>query len=136
MVPNKYKLQALLHDAAEAYICDVPTPLKHMLGPSYTAIERVMAKAIGERFNVELVKLELCVKQADRALVIAERDYLQDNPQNWGEDFENTVVYPHFMRLYVTPDIAKRAFLSAFNKYTELPKEDEWNSKPLTKSHA
>ena len=32
LVTPEYKLQALLHDATEAYICDIPSPLMALLG--------------------------------------------------------------------------------------------------------
>jgi hypothetical protein len=40
LVPAKYKLQALLHDAAEAYIGDIATPLGRLLGPNWDDIKR------------------------------------------------------------------------------------------------
>lgn len=43
--------QALLHDATEAYIKDLPTPLKALL-PEYKAVEKKLLEAIFDRFNV------------------------------------------------------------------------------------
>jgi len=42
---------ALLHDAVEAYVVDVPSPLKHHL-PDYQRIEARAAQAICEAFNL------------------------------------------------------------------------------------
>lgn len=47
MVPTR---QALLHDASEAYLCDLPSPLKAMV-PDYRAIEERMMHAIARRFG-------------------------------------------------------------------------------------
>ena len=57
-------LQGLLHDAAEAYIGDIVSPLKKLL-PAVTEIEDKWLKAIGEAFGVGLSPLPDEVKQAD-----------------------------------------------------------------------
>src|SRR3954454_351254 len=46
-------LAALLHDATEAYVCDVPRPLKRQL-PGYAAIEAMVWLAIVARFDIAL----------------------------------------------------------------------------------
>lgn len=40
LVPDRYKLQALLHNAAEAYVGDVVTPLGRMLGANWDLLKR------------------------------------------------------------------------------------------------
>lgn len=60
-VPDNLRLAALLHDATEAYLGDIPSPIKQFL-PDYKALEQVFEKAIDERF-------ELALSDADRALV-------------------------------------------------------------------
>ena len=114
MVPDKYKMQALLHDAAEAYLCDVPTPLKRLLGKSYTDIEERIAGAIGRRFGVELINLPTLVKLADRAMVVSERNAFQDKPQKWGDEYEETLLYPGLQRTYATSDHAAQGYMSYF----------------------
>jgi hypothetical protein len=119
MVPERYKLQALLHDAAEAYVCDVPTPLKRLLGERYSEIEERAARAIGVKFGVELVDLPKVVKDADRALVVSERNALQDKPQTWSDEYESTLIYPFFGRACTTPEMATGAYLNVFKEYTK-----------------
>lgn len=47
-------LQALLHDAAEAYICDIPRPLKRCAGMAgYAEIEMAVEEAIQAHFGLQ-----------------------------------------------------------------------------------
>lgn len=118
MLPQKYQLQGLLHDASEAYICDVPTPLKHLLGETYYAIERRIQGAIGTALDVELVDLPEAVKKADTAVTVSERDYLrQVNNTTWGESYEESLRYANFKPLYLEHQEMAERFLNAFHKY-------------------
>jgi uncharacterized protein len=75
-VPHRFRVQALLHDAHEAYICDVPKPLKRYLVNYEVAAARLDA-CIGDRFGVELCDLPREVEEADaRSLVTERRDLL------------------------------------------------------------
>lgn len=120
LVPTEYKLHALLHDATEAYICDVPTPLKRLLGTAYSSIEGRMAAAIGLRFGIELNHLPEPVLQADRVMVVTERDALQVSPMEWGREYEDSLRYPDFRRKYTNPGEARTAFLDAYRQYSDL----------------
>lgn len=99
LVPEKYKLQALLHDASEAYICDIPTPLKRELGNVYYDVEYRVQDAIGKHFNVKITELSDVVKHADRVMLCTEHDALQDDPLDWGPDYEGVLRYPEFTPL-------------------------------------
>jgi 5'-deoxynucleotidase YfbR-like HD superfamily hydrolase len=118
LVPKEYKLQALLHDATEAFICDVPTPFKLMLGDAYGFVEERLARAIGAKFGVDLVNLSDVVKQADRVMVVSERDAFQAVPRKWGAHYENVLRYPNLSRRYSNPTEARAAFLAAFREYS------------------
>lgn len=100
LVPARYRLEALLHDAPEAYICDIPTPLKRLLGSSYHNVEDTIAAAIGDKFGLDLVNLPACVKEADRIMVVTERDALQDHPLVWPEVYENSLRSPNFRAVW------------------------------------
>lgn len=119
LLPNKLKLQGLLHDATEAYLCDVPSPLKSLLGEAYKAVERRLAAAIGTRFGVELVALDEATKEADLMLLFAERDMLQPGGPDWGWG-ESTLRYPNLSRQYATPGQARGAFLIRYREYIKL----------------
>lgn len=121
MVPPEHKLVALLHDATEAYICDIPTPLKLQLGHAYEEIETRLALAIGHKFGLgdALAYLPPCVKQADRCVLMAERDALQGVVSDWGHEYEQSMRYPAFQVEHATAADARNAFRVAFNEYME-----------------
>src|ERR687884_1424292 len=68
---------ALMHDATEAYLGDMPHPLKHRspLGAAFRDAEERVQAAIAERFGVPADTPSL-VKEIDRALLAAERSAL------------------------------------------------------------
>lgn len=74
-VPPHLALQALMHDATEAYVVDVPRPLKHGLGATYADIEELNWLAIADCFGLEH-EMHPFVKCADNAVLLAERDQL------------------------------------------------------------
>lgn len=47
------QLQGLMHDAAEAYLGDVPTPIKRKL-PEYMAMELLVTDVIFQRFGIPM----------------------------------------------------------------------------------
>lgn len=83
-VAPEHALAALLHDATEAYVCDVPRPLKRQL-VGYGDIEERVWGVIAIRFGVDLV-LPLEVKAADNAILITERTALMRLAERWGVD--------------------------------------------------
>jgi hypothetical protein len=79
-------LAALLHDATEAYICDVPRPLKRQL-VGYADIEQRVWIAIARRFGVGL-RLPIEVTEADNRILLTERAALMPRAERWGIDDE------------------------------------------------
>lgn len=82
IVPAEFALEALLHDASEAYCKDIPMPLKAML-PDYKRIEQRVDHAIRAVFGLPPV----CspeVKRADLILLATERrDLMPLDPEPW-----------------------------------------------------
>lgn len=68
--------EALLHDAAEAYLGDVVKPLKHLL-PEYDSIESNFMKAISEKFGLNAQKLNEVKKYDLIALEIEYQIYVK-----------------------------------------------------------
>lgn len=84
-VAPEHALVALLHDATEAYVVDVPRPLKRYL-PDYKQIELSVWVAICMRFRVA-PDLPAEVKDADTRILLTERDALMSNTQfSWSAD--------------------------------------------------
>lgn len=80
-VEEGYELHALLHDAAEAYIGDVPTPVK-TLCPALQEVERRIQLAIARKWA--LGSLEPApVRWVDKQILAAEIEYLRPMQLTW-----------------------------------------------------
>jgi 5'-deoxynucleotidase YfbR-like HD superfamily hydrolase len=79
-------LWALLHDASEAYLGDLPHPIKHRseLGRAFAAVEAPLQDAILRRFGLPTEPPPL-VKPADRALLATERRTVAKVAWHWPE---------------------------------------------------
>jgi hypothetical protein len=108
--PNK--LWALLHDASEAYLVDIPRPIKPHLTNYYAAEKRVM-EAVTEAFGLpELMPSE--VKSADNRILVDERS---QNMAQTDHEWVSDGLQPLGVVLrYWDPEQAKLYFLDAFHK--------------------
>lgn len=84
-VEPEHALAALLHDATEAYVVDVPRPLKQYL-PDYREIEQRVWTVIAMKFGLEL-EIPKAVKDADTRILLTERNALMPNTRYaWSMD--------------------------------------------------
>lgn len=74
-VPDEFALEALLHDASEAYLMDIPNPIKNHL-PDYQALENNLMAAISSKFGFPH-PISPEVKMADRNQLELEHEYLR-----------------------------------------------------------
>jgi hypothetical protein len=81
------QLWGLLHDASEAYLLDLPQPLKYdpTIGPAYKKAERRLMRLICLRFGLPK-KEPRAVKVADQVLLATEvRDIMRNDESHWRE---------------------------------------------------
>lgn len=82
IVPPEFALEALLHDGAEAYCCDLPSPLK-VLVPDYRFIESRIDRLIRHKYNLP-EEISQVVKYADLTMLKTERRDLDiDDGTEW-----------------------------------------------------
>ncbi|QXQ07433.1 hypothetical protein KX816_05245 [Sphingosinicellaceae bacterium] len=109
--------EALMHDAAEAFIGDVTRPLKQLL-PEYKAIEHDIEQAVFERFSLPPI-LSPEVKQADLRVLAAEQaQIMAPSTSDWAK---TSNIYPATIRVeFMPPKAAKKAFLKRFAELSAL----------------
>jgi hypothetical protein len=105
------KLWALLHDASEAYLIDVPRPLKPLL-TGYKEAETAVQRAIELRFNLHL-GIPPQIKALDRSILMDERaQNMMPAPFPWTGDVEPLGVELQFW----SPERARAEFLATFDR--------------------
>jgi hypothetical protein len=104
---------ALMHDASEAYLTDVPRPIKpHLKG--YMDIESKAEAVIQEAFKFSV--MSDYVKYIDTHICGIEAKQLFNVVPSWSDDFDHIdITVQGWM-----PDRAKSEFLRRFNRITEL----------------
>lgn len=84
LCPLGYAAFGLLHDASEAYLLDLPTPIKQLF-PEYSYAERQLQAVIFQRFGLQLVdgRLPDAVKAADATALDIEHKQLMPTVSWW-----------------------------------------------------
>jgi hypothetical protein len=110
LCPPEHALWGLLHDASEAYLGDVASPLKAML-PDYRAIEQRVQQVIARAFRLPWPMPD-AVHEADRRALMAEKHALMSVDHDWGID-----AAPVNMPVTCcTPMVAKKLFEARFKE--------------------
>lgn len=110
----------LMHDSSEAYLCDIPRPLKPKLVGYYDFEAKLMSSILGQ-FGVPVSHaIKEAVRRVDNAMIFWERDKLIGQPV---EPYGNEDQHPGTTIEQVIPEFrcwspaeAKRAFLDKFEE--------------------
>lgn len=97
-------IQCLMHDASEAYLCDLPAPIKELL-PEYKEIENNLMECIARKFNFQW-PVSNKVKQLDREAL--------------ENEWVNVVLNEGFQKQ--EPETIKAWFVAIFRMVTALEK--------------
>lgn len=122
--PADQRWAALMHDASEAYLGDVVSPLKQLL-PEYKRMEKIFQSLIAKKYNFTYSNT---VKSIDlRALATERRDLMPETQAHW--PILNDVV-PWNSTIDVWSPIAARvAFMSAASIHNPA-----WKNMPQAES--
>ena len=103
---------ALMHDATEGYLGDMPHPLKHRspLGAAFREAEAQLEQALRDRFRIRAGVPE--IKRADRALLATERRAFSSEAWHWPE-LDGVEPLDLELRAW-TPDEATAKFAARF----------------------
>lgn len=120
MCPDDSALWGLLHDASEAYLCDIPSPLKRCPEFAfYRDAEKRLMNVICDVFGLEHDEPPV-VKEADKRMLATEaRDLTMTQGRGW--DHPGAVPYD----LHIVPwepEYARAKFVSRFHELTLMRK--------------
>lgn len=118
MVPQEHALCALLHDATEAYISDVPSPVKHGIKEFCDLEDRIWRLAIAPKFDLPQT-LPKEVKEADyKILAVEKRDVVRDHGYDWGLGDIDVSLEPKIHPLH--HQLARSLFMNRFHELRRL----------------
>jgi len=119
-VPEEFAFEALHHDDSEAYLIDIPSPLKTALfGDLYREVEERLMNVIHQKFNiVSTPESRKAIHYADVALLKTEvRDLLtpvpdpQDRYELWEQWTGDVEILPEVISP-VSPEVARNAYIA------------------------
>jgi 5'-deoxynucleotidase YfbR-like HD superfamily hydrolase len=105
--------EALMHDAHEAYVGDMPSPLKRLI-PGFKEIEKRVEVVVRRKFGLpESMSPE--IKTADLRMLLTEQEALMTPPFNHWAARSHAAPYSGFKIVSWPPEDAKRRFLDLFS---------------------
>lgn len=117
LAPADLKREALMHDAAEAYLGDVIKPLKHLIGEPYTLLEDRFETVLAQRFGLDRHALK-AVKEYDLMALELEHEALQlRRPISLVATMQRHGLIDEHQRIWWEPMVANIKFLDAFTDY-------------------
>lgn len=130
LVPAKDALWGLMHDASEAYLLDIPAPLKKMdaLRP-YREAEAKLMRAIALTFHMESEQPE-SIHEADLKARRVEAEELMSPPvDNWTSNLpeysaNDRILFKRIANMGMYQ--AEKAFLARYEEITGCKTPSEW----------
>ena len=117
IVAPEHALWTLMHDASEAYMIDLPMPIKRCpeIGEPYTLHEKFLQRVICAKFGLPRAEPPE-VKEADNVMLMTERrDLMATPPRKWHE-----WATPLPERIYPWPPVtAESRFMDRFSQLTK-----------------
>jgi len=111
-VPKQFAMAGLLHDATEAYIGDIPTPIKAIL-PDIKHIEYHLLWAISVRFDLGFPLPDI-VKKIDLAMLTTEAEQMM---QPYADTWPQLIEKPLDIKIqFLSPLKAYYQFLKRYNE--------------------
>lgn len=120
-VPPKLALEALMHDAAEAYMGDVPAPIKRGL-VDYRRVIGILEAAIADCYCLDYTPAApnpwpAAVHEADMRMVLTEALHFGKDTTGWGIDAQP---YSDVVIGQMRPEDVKRLFIDRFVALMEV----------------
>lgn len=121
LVEESLQLEGLLHDASEAYLRDIASPIKQYL-TSYKDIEHGLMAVIAKKFGFNW-PISPAVKEADTMALKAEaRQLMPSKGASWIHLYP-TKEEAKVKLLCLPPHVVKEYFMAAFNELTGVEKK-------------
>jgi uncharacterized protein len=114
LVPPEHALDGLLHDAHEAYVGDVASPLKRLL-PEYMALETRIATAVRARYGLPMQQANAVTLADVTALYTEMRDLMGGVPK---VSAAAAIELVPTELLYSPPTLVRDMFLRRFRELT------------------
>lgn len=124
IVPSEFAFDALMHDTAEAFTNDLPTPLKWSL-PIFKELEVKIESAMSRRFGFAYPYAPE-VKLADTQMLLLEKKYVKLDDREWpnypdlAPEVERELLSKVDLKPW-QPVRAKREFLERYGQLLKMP---------------
>jgi len=126
LLPPRFKLWGLLHDAPEAYLMDIPRPIKPLL-PEYQCLEKLCEAAVARCFKLDY-PIPRIVKYVDSVLLLLEHKKFVKDRYEWGVDsieinldwLSDPKLEQYKLDDAWTPEEAEERFLHRYNIFTDV----------------
>lgn len=116
IVPEHLAFDALMHDTAEAFTNDLPTPLKAAF-PVFKELEVRIESAMAKRFGFNF-PMDPAIKKADLQMLKLEKERIKGDKSQWeclnGIETDD-VAHLVDLRMF-TPPQAKKLFMARFEE--------------------